>query len=499
MTIVLMATVALAGCSIKPQPLTDDERIAQSAADRVAMFGSQEPLTGPLTLDHAFARALKYNLDRRVKLMQTAVAEDDLDLTTFDMLPKLVTDAGYLNRSNADASSSRSILTQQQSLEPSVSSDRDHRIADLSMSWNILDFGVSYYNAREQANRVLIVDEERRKTVQTLMQDVRSAFWRAAAAQKLEKDVRDGISSAQTAMTAARSVESERLHAPLDTLRYQKSLVQILTQLQAVQSALAVAKTELASLIGLPPGQDFTIAAPSEQEMVITPVTMPIEQMEETALLHNPDLRTESLQTRISVEETRKAILGMLPGITFSYGGSYDSNSFLVNNAWGQGAAQLSWNLMNIVSAPDRYHRAKEGEALSDIRRQAVSMAVLAQTHIAYQQYLSASSEYRLADQTAEIDGRIYDQVANRTATDAQGELERIAAQVSKVTSSLLRYQSYAAAQAALGRLDASLGKDPVSEDAAKGDAPKGPVVSDAKALAGDSQKVSLLTPSSER
>jgi outer membrane protein TolC len=457
----------VAGCTVSPKPLTDQERSTQAQSDRAAMFGNQEPLAGPLTLDQAFARALKYNLDQRVKLMEEAVARDDLDLTKYDLLPKLVADAGYLNRSNADASSSRNIATQEQSLAPSVSSDRDRRVADLTVSWNILDFGVSYFNAREQADRSLIAEEERRKVVQSLFEDVRGAFWRAASAQKLANGVNDAIGNAQTALTAARGVETERLRAPIDALRYQKALLDLLHQLQTVQITLAVSKTELASLINLPPGEDYTIAVPAESTMTIDPLTTPIDQMEQTALLRNPDLREEAYQTRISVDETHKAITQMLPGITFSYGKNYDSNSFLVNNTWYQGAAQLSWNLLNLISAPDHLHRAHEGEMLEDMKRQAVSMTVLAKMHIAYQQYLSAAKEYQWSAQASDVDQRLYQQIANRTATDAQGELERISAQVSAVTSDLLRYQSYADAQAALGRLYSSLGVDPTPDKVA--------------------------------
>lgn len=454
-------SLAVAGCTVSPKPLTDQERAAQAQIDQAAMFGHQEPLTGPLTLDQAFARALKYNLDQRVKLMQEAIARDDLDLTKYNLLPKVVADAGYLNRSNADASSSRDVYTQEQSLAPSVSSDRDRRVADLTLSWNVLDFGVSYFNAREQADRTLIADEERRKVIQSLFEDVRGAFWRAASAQKLANSVNDAIGSAQGALTASRSVESQRLRAPIDALRYQKALLDLLRQLQTVQTVLAVSKTELASLINLPPGEDYTIAVPDESTMTIEPITTPIGQMEQTALLRNPDLREEAYQTRISVDETHKAIVQMLPGITFSYGKNYDSNSFLVNNTWYQGAAQLSWNLVNLISGPEQIHRANAGVTLEDMKREAVSMTVLAKMHIAYQQYLSAAKEYQWADQASDVDQRLYQQISNQTATDAQGELDRITAQVSAVTSSLLRYQSYADAQAALGRLYSSLGIDP--------------------------------------
>src|SRR5690348_1462459 len=86
------AGLLLASCIVQPHPLTDAERGAEAAADRQAMFAGQEPLTHPLTLSEAYARALKYNLDRRVKLMEQAIAYDGLTAGNYDLLPKLTAD-----------------------------------------------------------------------------------------------------------------------------------------------------------------------------------------------------------------------------------------------------------------------------------------------------------------------------------------------------------------------------------------------------------------------
>jgi hypothetical protein len=88
-------------------------------------------------------------------------------------------------------------------------------------------------------------------------------------------------------------------------------------------------------------------------------------------------------------------------------------------------------------------------------------MATLAKLYIAYQQYLADAAEYHYAAELADVDDRLYQQIANRTATDVQGDLERVSAQVGSVFSALRRYQSYAETQAALGRLYAALGIDP--------------------------------------
>jgi outer membrane protein, multidrug efflux system len=370
----------------------------------------------------------------------------------------------YTDRNNVDASSSTSVITGQQSLEPSTSSDRNRYTADLTLSWNILDFGVSYFAARQQADRVLIADEQRHRVVQALFQDVRRAFWRAAGAQILNARISAAIREAEAALPAARKVETEGLRSPVDALRYQKALLDLLRQLEGVQQVLAISKSELAALINLPPMQRYSLAVPPMRQL--HGLSMPVAQMEETALLLNPDIREQSYQKRISIDETRKAFLRLLPGVTLTYGPNYDSNSFLVNHHWVAVATRLGGYLNTLLTAPVAIKRAENGELLVDVRREAISMAVLAKLHIAYQQYLAAMREFRRSSEVADVDQRLYQQIANRTATDTQGDLERISAQVSAVFSELRRYQSYAEAQAALGRLYATLGIDPLSNEA---------------------------------
>jgi len=152
-----------------------------------------------------------------------------------------------------------------------------------------LDFGVSYFTARQQADHLLIAEEQRRRVVQVLLQDVRRAYWRAASAQALSARIRTAIRDAEAALPAARKVETEGLRSPVDALRYQKALLDLLRQLEGVQELLAVSKTELASLINLPPSQNYSLAVPRMLQLQIS--SLPVREMEETALLLNPDIR----------------------------------------------------------------------------------------------------------------------------------------------------------------------------------------------------------------
>jgi len=446
----------LAGCAVEPKPLTD----AEVQTDLKAMFAGQEPLDHPLSLPEAYQRAVKYNLARRVKQMEEAVAVDGLSVANMDRLPKLTADAGYLNRSNTLAESSTSILTNRQSLEPSTSSDINRGITGLTFSWNILDFGVSYFAARQSADRVMIALEHRRKVAQNLVRDVRTAYWRSAAAQVLAGQIDRSIKEAEAALVTSRSVENEALRSPVEALRYQRTLLDLLRQLEEVRNRLMIAKTELAALINLPPGQDFTLAIPPDAQLSFEPIDEPIDRLEQVALVRNPDLRELSYQARISVNEVHRSILSLLPGLNFSYGPQYDSNSFLVNRWWGEGAARVSWNLMSLLSGPRVIHRSRDAVKLAEAQRQAVAMAVLTKLHLAYQQYLDAGKEYARSRTLADVDQRLYGQLSGRAAAEAQNELEPIVAGVASVASSLRRYESYSNMQAALGRLYDTVGID---------------------------------------
>jgi len=95
-------------------------------------------------------------------MMEEALASAQVDLAQYDMLPTLAAEAGFTSRDNVEASSSESIQTQAQSLVPSTSTNRDRVTANARLSWNVLDFGVSYFQAKQQADRYLIAQGNRR-------------------------------------------------------------------------------------------------------------------------------------------------------------------------------------------------------------------------------------------------------------------------------------------------------------------------------------------------
>lgn len=460
----------LSACAIAPEPFSP-EQLAQSARDdRADMFKGGEPLSAPLTVSDAIARALKYNLDRRAKVMEQALALDQTNVDRWDMLPKLAANAGFTSRSEPNATVSRTVRTQTTGTDHSYSTDRDNYTADLGLSWNVLDFGLSYFTAKQNADRALIAQERKRKTVHNLVQEVRFAFWRAAAHQELKGDVEKAVAEAKVALDRAKTVERENLKAPAESLRYQKSLLETLRQLTAIQQELSTAEIELAALINTPPGTKLVLAVPAE--MTVPGWELDLDRMEELAFANNADLREQGYLARVAVNDTRKAITRLFPGITFSASRNYDHNSFLMSNHWYEAGSKLSWNLMNLISGPDAIKYAETNEDVVKSKRLALRMAVLAQVHVAERQYRNSVSQYQQSDELWKVDKRLYELSAAKTANDAQGMLERVAGSASAIASALRRFQTYAQVEQSYAKMQASLGHDLMPETVSSHDLP---------------------------
>jgi outer membrane protein TolC len=456
---------ALSGCAsvdLDARKLQVEEVRATVQLDKAALAKDVEPLSGPLTLEQAIARAVKYNAEIHYKAMEQALALGTFDVAQFDWLPKLVASAGYRERSNDLISRSTDAVTGAPSLaNPFISSSREARTGDLGFSWSLLDFGQSYYAARQNADRVLIAGERRRKAMHNLVQDVRTAYWRVVAAQKLIPVLRTTIDAAEAALRNARQAEDSNLQSPLEPLRYQRQLLENLRLLETINQELSTARVELASLTSLPLGQDIEVVEPADKVNTLW-LNQPVERMEEYALLRNPDLREGMYNARIAQQETRRTLLKLFPGLSFNAAYRHSDDPYLINRNWSEAGAQLSFNLLGLLSAPAQMRLAKAGVALAQQRRMAIQMAVLTQLHIARLQYANAARQFERADAIARVDGRITQHVINQEQALKQSQTERVSQQTAYVLSQLRRYQALSNAQSASSRLQATLGLEPI-------------------------------------
>ncbi len=454
--------ILLSGCNLNPVPITPDERMASMIDDQAEMYDKQEPIKGPLTFYDALARALKYNYDHRLTMMEAILQDTQLEVATINMLPKLTANAGYSFREKKLGSSSADYFTGVETLRSSTSQDASRGIADLTFAWNVLDFGVSYFQAKQQADRILIAQERRRKVVNNLIKDVLQAYWSANIADRLLPGLEPVLAEAERALTVSRTIEGDRLQPVIAVLEYQRSLLRIIDQLKKLRADLLVAKPKLAGLINTPMHSNFVLAQPK-----VTPEPPELKstsaELEELGLFYRGDLREEIYQERISRADVWKEMLKVLPGLTIPVGLNFDSNSFLVNNFWLEAGARTTFNLVNLIAAPKMWKSAETQVEVAKTRRKALSVAAVVQINVGYQQYIKALDAYKTAKELSKIDAGIYTATANNAMSDAGSELERIHAATAALASQLEREQSLADVYGALGNIYASIGLDPAT------------------------------------
>ncbi|MEN9763319.1 MAG: hypothetical protein RI906_3145 [Pseudomonadota bacterium] len=462
----LVLALAMAGCaSINPVPLETPSLKEATAKDVQTARAQSQPVTGPLTIEESMARALKFNLDRRAKLMEEALAFNQLDVSKLDMLPKLVANAGYAWRDSDKISLStpvgQTLPNDTNSLPRFVSQERERVLGSLDFSWSLLDVGMGYYGSRQQADRVLIATERRRKAMHQLMLDVRTAYWRAAAAQQLRDKVKSTVAMAEDALKDARSAEGQRVRNPLDSMRYQRQLLENLRLLEAIGQELASAQVELAQLINAPVGTPITLSYQTPVDAGKSLLQASIEQLENAVLANNPDLREAHYNSRIARDEVRRTLARLFPNVNLNWGLKYDSDSYLVNREWQEAGLQVSFNLLNLFTGPTQMKLAEAGVALADQRRVAMQMGAITQMHLAKLGLQNAREQFDRADAIFDVDVKIADFVQNRQSAQAQSKLDVVSNATTATLSMLRRYQALAQVQAAESRLISTLGLEP--------------------------------------
>ncbi|MBB3180300.1 TolC family protein [Variovorax sp. Sphag1AA] len=448
--------------SLEPTPYTQDELQKRVADDKVRMYDNQEPVTTPITFFEAAARALKYNLDYRLKLMENALAANLRDVSRYDMLPRLVASAGYVGRNNDSGGTSIGIEDRQVSLRASTSEERDRNLAGLGLSWSLLDFGVAYYRTQQRNDQILMANERRRKVAQNVLQDVHNAYWRALGAQRLLPQVDGLLARTYKALEAAREAETKGLLPRQDILAYQRALLDSVYLLTVRRQDLEFAQAELAALMSLPPGSKMILADVEEPPMPT--ITKDVDRLEQLALENRPEVMEEWYRMRADDYDMKIAKAQLWPNVALNLGYQYDSNIYLYNNEWASVGLQVSLNLLKLLQMPSLNAAQANQTQTAEARRVALSMAVLTQVRVGYLRYQLARQEVDFANESVRVDQRLLEYAQSARTASVGTELELIRAEGRFLLSRYQREAAYASAQAARGRLYNSVGFDVLPE-----------------------------------
>ncbi len=400
----LICGVVISGCTTKdPMVLDSTEHIQQIEKEEEKAY-APTGLRGNekfyLSMAEAMRRAKKYNLDARVAAMETLIAKDNISLAQFEGAPNITGSGTYTRRNDRAASSSESILTGTQSLEPSTSSEKARRLADLQAQWNILDSVIAYFDGKSAGDREIIAKERLKKISQNIESDIYRSYWQAKIGQSATKrmdiylkDLNSKETSLQSAMNS-QDLNIESAANQLDRIYNQKS------QIADMREIALLASQELKAITSIPLGKTLNLTTD------LLPIAPKFEGMGDksrinnfiqTALQNRPELREEFLNKNIAVRDKERELIRSFPGLNVIYSRNYDSNKFLANDSWSNFSAAITQSLTDFISLPTRYRAAENREKLADERRKALVAAIIAQVHIAQIRIDLAKDNYDLA------------------------------------------------------------------------------------------------------
>ena len=416
----------------------------------------------------AIALAIKNNKELKIKLLESALANRQLEKIKFEMLPSIATNAGYSASENYTATTSATVtgdVAGSMGTSYSTSRQRDVNTQDIGFTWNALDFGLSYIRAGQNSNRYLIAEEMERKAEHNIVREVVKSYWNTLSADKLIRKYDPLLIEVDKALNDSQKIEELLLTKPMDALLYQKELLDIQRALQSQKQIFIDSRIQLGVLMGLLPNQKFKIVPTNDP---LTVLDMNLKGMEEYALVHRPELIESHYEEIISVQETKASMASLMPGLNFNAAWTHSSNDYLMNKTNFEYGSTMGANLLNIYLYPKIKKFNETNTEVIKEKRLALSMAVLSQVHLANIDYAMALEEYDTAERYYQVSRKITQQIKNAQKIARFGNLELIREQASLLVAELRYDIAYSKLQHAIGKIYASVGLDVTKENVKK-------------------------------
>src|SRR6185312_2681851 len=286
--------------------------------------------------------------------------------------------------------------------------------------------------AQQAADNVMIAEEEKRRIAVRLVQEVRSAYWRAVSAERVLPRIQHLNESVAKALDSAQLIVDRKLQAPLTPLTYQRDLLNTQREVRRLFREFATAKTQLASMMGVPPGTPFDLVIPPSATAVPA-INLDSQKMEEQALLLRPELRAIDYKKRINAKEVKAVFLEFFPSFKVSFGGYYNSNSLLFYQNWLTYAAQVSWNLLSVFRTPAKLKAIEANGQMLDAQSLALSLSILTEVHVGAAQFVHTKEEYQDAWNYQRAQAAIVEHTNNLWLTQRTSDLTLIRERVNDV------------------------------------------------------------------
>ncbi|MGE0083688.1 MAG: TolC family protein [Desulfococcaceae bacterium] len=362
---------------------------------------------GPLTLSEIVRVGLENNLDMRISKIMGEIAEDTSLAEKLKMLPRLDINGNYSRNSEYSRKWYVDPDTGARILGNTISEEKTKKTIDVSLSWNILDFGLSYIRARQAAVGVEIQRMERLRQAQKLALDISSAFWKTFLAEDELEHIRKIEAEVGIYKEKADEMVGEKRLDPITAKNIEKQMVDLSIAANRLQADISGTRIALCELMGVPPTTPFSLsrAESFQTHLDSLPKSEDIvpDRLEEIALSNRPELYSADMQEKIQQDEARAVIVSMFPGISFNASYFYDDDKYLVNSDWTNVGVHFAASLLALPSKYAEWKAKDKAITMVKVQRLMLTAGIVAQVHMALHDYQIKEKQFRLHDRSYSI------------------------------------------------------------------------------------------------
>lgn len=431
-------------------------RCEKAEEDLDCIEETEMPPEHPMTLEEVIEFALEHNLDIKAQRWQEWAQCEKRREEWLQTLPSLTLNPYWSERNNLLVSSSQSV-TNQPPAPPSISTQRQTKTFDATLMWGVLDFGLSYYQSRQEGNRAHLLMQKHLRDRQNLVLDIYKAYYRAAVNKQMLDRARQILAYFKTRAEALQRQEEDRIVSEWVALAHEDRMIDAEIKLYAYENEYRAGLVELMALMGLPPCRTIELAPLELLDFDEPPFD--VCELEQQALCSRPELFQQDRQFDVDCDEVRASILRMFPNAQVFGSYNYDGNKFLMHNDWMTVGIKAAWDLLHLPARSHGLYRSKFAAQFTKDMRISMSVAIMSQVHIAHFNVHDSLEQYRLARQAHQVKQRLLDVAVMIEEAGEFNHDEVLGRQVDAIFAELGAFKAYANVSISLEQLANSIGK----------------------------------------
>ncbi len=398
---VLLSAMLFSGCTSQYRVDLVKQR-RDNLAEELKLIQVRETMSfpDPLTLDDVIKIGTQNNLEMRISRIMADIEKDNALAEKLNMLPQLSLSGNLGYRNSYNISKYQDVNTGQEYLGSSTNQEKATKLMNIDLSWNILDFGLSYLRARQAVMGTEIKRMERIRQSQKLAVELSAAYWRAVLTVKDLERVKAIEAEATEYKTRAEALVAQKRLDPFIAKGIEKQVSDLSITSNNLQAEITAVKIELAKLMGLSPVTRFELSGESSAEAYLEnmPDSSKVDprKLEIVSLNHRPELFSADLEEKVRQDEARSVLVSMFPGIRLSASQNFDYNSFLLNTTWSSVGVSVAENILALPSKYMSWKAKDKTVSMVKAQRLMLTAGIIAQVHMAFHDYRTKEKQFRL-------------------------------------------------------------------------------------------------------